>query len=110
MSKHVYLPGNTTFEIQQALNKLADQIPSVGSNSGGHIIIVNGVVLPQQPYLYFKGVDGENEPVDESTIVTVPRRVTTAERATIQAFDGLIVYDTDLNRHFSYNTNAWESV
>lgn len=111
MSLLVTLVSNSREEIQQALNKLADQVQqAIGSISGGgHTIIVNGTAMPQEPALYFKGPGGEDEPIDGWTILTFPRSVTTAQRSTIAVFNGLTVFDTDLNRLMRYNTNAWET-
>jgi len=101
-------PGNTE-GWEQILNEWLLYLLAASGGGSGHTIVVNGTYMPQRANLYFKGPGGEDEPIDDSTILIFPRSVTTAERATISAFDGLTVFDTDLNRLMRYNTNAWET-
>jgi hypothetical protein len=94
-------------------------LPSIGADNvqdaidylkahGGHEIIVDGASMPQEPALYFRGVQGEDEPIDGWTIVYFPRRVTTAQRIAMgPVFAGYTVFDTDLLRLATYDGTAW---
>jgi len=81
--------------------------------SQGHEVVVKPNMMPQRAILYFAGMGGEDEPVDELTIVTFPRALTTAQRIAETpgiAFDGCIVYDTDLKKHLRYVSGTWRTM
>lgn len=95
---------------QQDVNKLwkLDDSDSWGEVIFAHTIVVNGAFMPQESILYFKGVGGEDEPIDQSTILTFPQQCTTAERIALgNTFPGRVVFDTDLVRLATYDGVAW---
>ena len=95
---------------QQDVNKLwkLDDSDSWGEVILSHTIVVNGTTMNQEAVLYFHGVGGEDDPIDGSTILTVPQQCTTAERIALGVtYAGRTVFDTDLLRLATYDGISW---
>lgn len=75
---------------------------------GRHEVVADGSYMPMRGGIYFKGMGGEDEPIDDYTIVSFPRQVSTAERLALgDTWPGRTVFDTDLNQLATYDGTAW---